>query len=382
MSNTESSIKYFNLSIGNIDKENAGLPYDWDKASAGLDANLTDALLENPSQYFMSVQRFSIPLLNIPLSISTIQTSQPDINKTIFSFNIVIDNIYSSGQQFIQHQPGYLPDTLPVSPVGPVQDFSSSYYYVYSINQLLRMWNECLVRCFNAVNLVAPVPKRLTNIPFFYYKNGLINLYAPKLDNYVNGSSSLTALGPKIYLNNSMYQYVSTMNYYNVTDNNLSGLDNYFIFDAYLNGADEQTIGAITYNTMTETSTGISYYSFLKSIVISTNMNIRSETYFNTNANIPISNLNYNSILTDFLPDVSRVGSEQVYYVYNAPSISTRLFEFQQTTPLKNISFQINITDKYDNMYPLYNYKNVIPATIKIGFFKKSLFNGNNILTK
>lgn len=382
MSHIENNIKYFNLSIGNISKTNAGNPYGWDKTTASIDANLTDSLLDDPSSVYMSVQRFSIPLINIPLSISTIQTNQPDINKTIYSFNITIDNTYTSGQQFIQHKTGYEPDSFPSSPVGPTQDFSSSYYYVYTITQLLSMWNECLLRCFNAVNAVAPVPKRLTNPPFFYYSNGLICLYAPKLDNYISGSSSLSSVGTKLWFNNSMYQYVNTMNYYGVNDNDLTGKDNYFIFDSYLSGADEKIINGITYNTMCETSTGVAYYSFLKSIVISTNMNIKSEVYFNSDRNVPVSNLNYNSILTDFMPDVSKIGGESTLYIYNAPSISSRLFEFQQTTPLKNISFQINITDKFDNMYKLYNYKNVIPATIKIGFFKKSLFNGNNILTK
>jgi hypothetical protein len=361
-------INYFNISIGNCNPATAGQAYNYTTTEATVDAYLTEDIIDNPSDYYLSVQRFSIPLLNIPVSISSVQTNQPDINKTIFSFTMT-NGAFSSGQIFIQHIPGYFESNPPPSPVGNLQDFTSNYYYIYSYQQLLSIWNSSLLTAFNALNAVLPVPSRLVNPPFFYFSNGLISLYVPKVDNYINGTT-------KIYFNNNFYQFVNNLYYYNVADNSITGQDNYFLFNDY-KGTDEKIINGITYNTQTESSTGTAYFSFLKSIVIATTMNVKYESYFINNSNIKSpSNINYSSILTDFLPDVSSIGGSNTLYIFNATSILSRLFEFEQKTPLKIINLSILITDKYDNVYPLYNYKNIAPASIKIGFFKKTLIRG------
>ena len=85
--------------------------------------------------------------------------------------------------------------------------------------------------------------------------------------------------------------------------------------------------------------------------------------------------MNYINVLTDYIPDLSSVGSEAGLstknFIYNAPSLY-RVFSFNQKDPLNNFDIQIYMMDIYNNIYPLTLLKG-ITCNLKFMFIKKNL---------
>jgi hypothetical protein len=127
---------------------------------------------------------------------------------------------------------------------------------------------------------------------------------------------------------------------------------------------------------------GFGYYSYLKTIQITTSMSVISEQYF-VNDDSGLQNTNYINVLTDFLPDLSvqgNCGASVQNFIFNASSLY-RIFQFNQQHPLTQITLNINILDKYNNLYPLQLDKGQV-ANFKIMFIKKSVYSGMSKMLK
>ena len=93
--------------------------------------------LSNPSQYEMSVVRFTVDTQTLPVLIPVIQPDQGDINLTEYSVTLEYEynGVVYFSQAFIEFQPQDSSAVLPSPPnttANGLQDLSTGYYNVYS----------------------------------------------------------------------------------------------------------------------------------------------------------------------------------------------------------------------------------------------------------
>ena len=118
------------------------------------------ALVRDASQYHFSIVRFTMngPSLDLPLFIPIIQTGQPNVNKTTYEMAVSIEQTYSFGTITVTPPVRaiiYVPETKSVysAPVprndasGLVgnQDISTRYYWVYTIQHWVDLWNQTML---------------------------------------------------------------------------------------------------------------------------------------------------------------------------------------------------------------------------------------------
>jgi hypothetical protein len=388
-----SDIQYLNISIGNDDPNEQGNAYYWDTTKASLTANFTEPILTNPTEWYGSIIRFSVPLGDLPVATFYCQ-SNPVINPLlgIDSFTIRY-NTFTSVQSFTVYVPEDLtkPTPQPSSISGnPLQDFSTGFYEINSYTQLIDLWNAAIKVATTSINTLAGTT---FTAPFFFYNSDTqkIALYSLYSDGWQNVG------GPKLYSNYQMIQYfrgisITVVSKTGITSPN--GLDFFYnISDNKLN----QVQLPITTGTPTATYLKSDlnfqtycYYSLLKSIIITSSNSIKSEYTFvnpyfsNTTINNIKTygnnqNLSSTPILQDFLPDLTTSsGANQQTFIYNASSLY-RMFEFLQSSPLYSLNLTISYTDVYNNVIPLTLNKNVA-CNIKFMFVKKSFYSIKNLL--
>lgn len=84
---SSNDVVYYNLTIGNNDPAQAGLP-TYTAIPAEINANNNLPIVNNPDDYYASIIRFSTPAINLPLITFLVQTPVNDINLGIYSFTI------------------------------------------------------------------------------------------------------------------------------------------------------------------------------------------------------------------------------------------------------------------------------------------------------
>jgi hypothetical protein len=369
-------ITYFNLTLTGIDDGNAGKIFKTQgnqyPIPAYLLTNQNQVILENPDEWFCSIIRFSVPCLNVPIIQFLVQTPVLDINKGIYSFTLKWKN-FVSAQTFVQFEPEVFPPLVQLPQVGtPTQTFTD-YYFLYDYTHLIGMLNKALISATNSLNTNSG---QVFKPPFLHYdsQTQLISLYA-------DSSTFDGTLADPVYLwfNFAMANFLQAIPYHTYDYGDTQGLDN--VIQIYSGqGLNQQTIGAITYNVVSQQYISLAYMSFLKSVIIATDMNIIAEGGF-INEITSLQNTSYTNILTDFLPDLSipQAGVSNSIFIYNAPSLY-RLFQFKQSQPLQSLSIRVYFTDSLNNVYPLYIDKGQ-SIDLKFMFIKKHLIKNKNLLT-
>lgn len=387
---SSADVVYYNLTLGNNDPVSAG-QLTYSSIPASIDAYNNQPIIQNPDDYYASIIRFSIPCLNLPLIKFIVQTNQPDINLGVYSFTILkgyTENLPSgqagytskSSQQFVEFTPTIsIPaNQIPTTPVGAVQQ-NLPYYLVYDYLTFLNMWNTALALADLELYPASTTP------PFFEYSatTQLITLYIPPI--YKTDDTYIAC-------NNQFLQYMlgfPKINYTQSGQDNQFGIDNVLLTNlGNVSGKSNllDPAGAILYYGYEFQYTSYGYWNFLKSILITTTMNVNSEAVYNfNNANAITTNsltgstnqqnVNYINILEDFIPDLAipnGAGVANQIFTYFAQSLY-RVFTFNQKTPLYKINLGISIVDTYGNIIPL-----TIPkgqsANFKIMFIKKSIY--------
>ena len=392
MSNND--VVYYNITLGNNDPDSAGI-LDYSNLPANVDAYNNQPILENPNDYYASIIRFTIPALNVPLLTFLVQSNQPDIDLGVYSFTIIKDfsNNLPTGQAsysatsnpvFVRFQPtvSVKPTQLPKSPVGNSQEVSP-YYLVYDYTTFIAMWNVALATAHTALGYTTEPP------PFFKYEptTQLITLYCPVIYQTDN-----CAIG----IDNQLIPYtlgLAKINYNANGANLANGLDNVIIpnYDVLnKNNISTGSPSVLTYYANEYQYNSYGYWNFLKSMLITTNMNVASEAVYNFNNARTITNnssgsknnsqnVNFVNILEDFIPDLAipnGAGVSNAIFTYFAQSLY-RIFTFNQKTPLYKVNLAISIVDVYGNIYPLTIPKGQL-ANFKIMFIRKEIYASMN----
>jgi hypothetical protein len=361
---------YYNFSISNASPATSGNNQNTQIVADEIALN-NIPLIQDPSEYYASIIRFSIPGYNIPVAFFLVQTPVLDINNTIYSFTLSYGSINSS-QCFVQYAPSFEVPSFIDPPVGtPLQTFSQ-YYYIYDYTAIIRMWNTTLATATASLNTNAG---STFTAPFFFYEptTQLISLYTKKGEWDGVGA-------PQIWFNFSMLNYFVGASLYSVSSlqPTILGKDNQYLIENF-NDVNVVKLLTIDYIKTSFDYNSYGYYNFLNSILISTHMNVQSEQFFINNPQ-DYQNAQFVNVLADYIPDLAvpnGAGLVQQIFIYNASSLY-RIFEFKQKTPLYAVSLTINLVDRYGNLFPLGLDKG-IQASFKIMFIKKSVYESQNI---
>ena len=335
------------------------------------DVRTTPIFYEQPDHFTLSVVRFSIPTSEIPLQIFPVDLNPPNvnINQGLPSVTLEWNNI--PRQRFtswITQRPNSLiPATLALA-----RDTRyTEYYSVYSIDHLLRIYNEAFENAyFDILADGAPV----TAPPFFQYDpvTNLISLYVP--ENY-------DAANVGIYVNNMLGRNFGNSFLQSVLGYGIvAGQDIQLIYDFtgfnIVNNIRRDVFPVQNYLFVTQEYNTLALFSSFAGLVLTTSsIPIRNEWVSATQANFPgdqqpaNNRNNFFNILTDFelnQTDGYKLGS----YVNYTPTAEYRRHTLNSTTPIFKIDLKVYWRDTYSNLRELF-VPAQNPLTVKLLFEKK-----------
>jgi len=366
-------IIYFNLTMG-VGQRGS------ESVNAQISAASNTPIIAHPDEYYCSIVRLEVPLLNIPIGYAHVIEPVLDVNNTVYSFSLSYNNratVITKNVQWITPSIGY-----PPPPTGTATQTKSQYYFIQSYQQFIDLWNTALSNAFTDLATAIPAVAS-AGAPFFYYNasNSSIELYGNSTYYDLNVVSPIS-----IYFNGDLIPYLNGFSYTGVggiypLPNNLLLLKSNPSVTIPLNNV---MIGMVNYTTIVQEFTNAQcYWNSLRQVVLTTSMNIVQESSFSSASSSLLStgqNLQQLSVLTDFYPDTTEVaGSCRSTFIYNATAL-WRLFQFNQKSALYNVSVSIYWIDQDGEVWPLTIFPGISPS-VKFMFIRKSLIdlsqNGN-----
>lgn len=380
----------------------------------------TTTLVPCASDYYCSIVRFTIPLDQIPLLIMPILPGcdtygvPPANPRNITPFIIGIryngvtytQNI--GANNFAPFQPNLSQNMIFVTPDPSVEKvfqtslatdkISVQYQGIYSYEVFLNMINVSLALAYAAFQAANPgAPQAVANVaPFFIFDPAtqLISLithisWASLPNQFVLDPPGVA----RVCFNFELSVYLQGFNTITANDNvpTIPNNDSQIVVQNYgNNGYPTNVYPAIpTFLATSQDYNIISNWNSLRKLLITTNtLPIRSEAVPTDNlpfidpltgvvtdlitGDITGSNSSSKPIISDFVPQLTTAGDSRSIAYYN-PIAQYRLVDMNQDIPIQKIDLKIYWEDKDNNIYPLrigkYNQ-----ASIKLGFFKKSLY--------
>jgi hypothetical protein len=332
----------------------------------------TIPILSKCDDYYLSVIRFAIPLNDVPLLIMPIIPNQPNSNLTPFIIGITTGGIdYPQPIIYVSETGIGFPPPLQNQPTQII----TPYYYVFEYQNLINAINTALAASFVASGLAG-------NCPYFY-----LNTTTEELTLVVDIATfavTATPAVPKptqvatIFINIDLQTYLSAFEVLYVAPNATPGKDYQFYLTRF--GFDTTIppfTPAATQKQFTQEYSTLALWSSLRKIlIISNSIPINSE-YTPTNNSGISSTL---PIISDFVPQIEYPGQGRSVAYYN-PTSQYRLVDMKSSEGLNTIDIKIYWQDLDQNIYPLLILAGQ-QASLKLGFFKKTLYkNGNGMLS-
>jgi hypothetical protein len=350
--------------------------------AAEYNVTKTIPIIDKASDFYASVIRFDIPLDKVPLFIMPIVPNQanPDLTPMIIGIRYL-------GVDY-PIQLNYIADNTITAPVqnNPVRQVITPYYYVYTFENLIRTINTSLQAAMVASGAV---PSVAGFYPYFFL-DGATQLISLIVD------QTFTTSGvnkPEIYMNDYLRNYLETFQLSFVGYNQPNGRDYVFTLDGpgipspsqfitYYNTTPAVPLVPPAYYKFTQEYPVTSYWISLRKIVVTSNtIPIRNEFIPGGNNSSTSGVASSLPILTDFVPAIEFAGQSRSisYYV---PTSQYRLIDLLSDNPLYKVDIKLFWEDKEANLYPIY-ISRFQQASLKIGFFRKSLYkNTHNLLYK
>lgn len=341
-------------------------------------------IIQNPSEYFFSVMRFSLETASLPLMIPQVQLGQIDPNKLIYSVTMTytspVNGVTYERQNFVLYVPQSSNQPVPQPPLVQ-QDFdpNGDYYFIYNFQYFISLVNAELARCLSDLNAIvvaatgAPLPS--LNPPFMEWDT--VNNVAI-LNADVAGFNNTLAAPVNLFFNTPLFTLFSSFvaiykGYVNITNGK-----NYFITITNNNGTNSIILPTYTALQMYQDYPTASLWNPVNAIVFATgtipvnpslvsspivyNSSVSSLTQGGNNSNI-------SNTLTDFEVPVVE-GWEYKPNVFYAPTAEYRLVDLLGNTPITNISINVYWKDSFANLHPFY-LNSGCNANIKVLFRKK-----------
>lgn len=306
---------------------------------ADFGENRSSPLLVNPSDFHLIGWRFKIPATQVPIYVPTGSAAI-----TVLVYN---------GVQY---------GGAAVYPTNPYKAIPNG---VYNFFDYIDIVNASLANAY--FNLQASNPGLPSDDPPFLTYNPTTQLFSIYADAAVYDSSLSTPV--YIAFNTA---YTLSLTGFPVTTITVNSQP-FQVYNIYTFPADQnqQTIGGITYDVMTQDGISLGELYDIQSIVItSSKLPTRNEAIPNTNGQ---SQDNSRRILLDFEPDLSGntvSPPDSLYYQYYAKSSDYRLVDLWGNNPIISVDLQFYWQDKYQNLYPIY-IEPGFDLTMKLLFQKK-----------
>lgn len=317
-------------------------------------------LLKKPSDYYMTIERFTIPTSDIPIMISQIKTGQSNVNLTNWKVQIVYNtNVYEAP---IYHIPCVDASLTPRAPLVK-QDLSTRYYFITSYVQFVLMINNALTAAW-ADMFDAESPTQTVIAPRMTYKDGKLSLIA--LVAYtVEEQASIGTYTTDIRMSKSLMDIIGNLPRIERTDDFYSVIVRYIKENLYNDPDSAPTVPPI-YVKIDQEFNSAGAFSTMRKIVFTTNSLPIVQEYINSTKGDILGKM----ILTDFTPPIQNVGDQQTI-MYYTPAGPYRMLDINRDTDLSTIDLKAYWQDKLGNLFPL-----MLPtrnsASIKLLFVKKT----------
>jgi len=341
-------------------------------------------IIQNPSEYFFTIARFSLETPSLPLMIPQVLLGQADPNKLIYSitltYNSPVDGITYEKQIYLYYVPQNTVAPVPEAPLYK-QDFGagSTYYYIYNFQYFIKIVNTAFATALGDLDALvfgatgAHLPS--LNPPFMEWDtfnnvailNADIAGFNASLAHPINifFNTPLFTLFSSFQANYKGYENITNGKNYQITveDSNGTNIINLPTYNALQMYQDFPTsalwnpVNALVFTTGT-----IPVNASQVSAPLVLNSEIATLTQGGNNANI-------SNTLTDFEVPLTE-GWEYKPNVYYNPTAEYRLVDLLGNTPLNNISIQVFWKDSFANLHPFY-LNSGCNANIKIMFRRK-----------
>ena len=338
--------------------------------------------LMSPENYFVSVARFTLQTPSLPVWIPQAQIGQADPNLTIYSFTLKYKTY--EYQQYIRYVPSDLSQPLPSPPID-FQDLETAYYFVYTYQTAISMFNTALTSAVLGLKALVIAGGDLLpslNAPFFEFDpNALLCILNADEAGYSNNLLN----DIKIFANAPCFTLFSTFQaiYYGYAQI-VKGKNFQFVVK---NINDTNVLTLPTYNALQmyqEESTS-ALWCPIQSIVFTTALLpvlpelIGVPKVFNSDSKLfnTGNNSNIANVLTDFVVPFEPNNTYKPNLVYT-PNGEYRFMDLNGSSPLSAIELSVFWKDVFGTLHPFY-LNSGCSASIKIMFRRKD-FNNANLL--
>jgi len=365
---------YLDLSIINNDTTGTNPPIN-----LVFNETRNSPYLYNPSEYYMSIVRFSLDTPSLPVFIPQVELKQTDVNKTIYSFSMTYKTY--TYQQYISWIPQDLTQPLPNAPLD-VQDFTSEYYFCFNHSHWIRCINTAIVNCFNGLKALVVAGGDVlptNNSPFMSYESpsSITSLYFDK----AGFDSSLT--NPiSFYMNSPLYTLFSSYDVYYLGYQNVANGLNYK-FNVYSkNGLNEVPItnpSSYTALKMVQEYNTTALWNPVQTLVFTSALMpvapsmVGLPKVWNSYADLLGNGVNNNlsPIMTDLEVQMTTGNDYKPNVLYN-PLAEYRLLDLLSNSPVNAIEISCFWKTQFGNLIP-FKLLSGCSASIKILFRKKSV---------
>jgi hypothetical protein len=350
------------------------------KTLASVTINRSTPILNFMENFYVSIGRMTFPALSVPLLVAPlIVGSNYSAGQMVYSFTLTY-GAFSSGKINIIWQPTNLASSPGTGTVQVSLQSQNPYYYCYTTYRFIDMMNTALATAFTALSIASGGTLPIGAVaPVFYWNVSLgsLVLYVKNVYDTRNNVNPIY-----IAFNNQLAPLLNGFEFDNLGDNAPDGRDNQFII---IQSPDNVDPLAATFLDILPFAFDLNYWSVVASFQVTTSMQLNYENIqpinydYGTPSSLPPastqnSNVNPSAcILTDFVADYQNPANANALFIYNKTD-SWRFATIAGTGSLNSFTLNLFWTDIAGNQIPLYLNPGT-NATIKIGFFKRSLFN-------
>ncbi len=368
---------YYNVAIPHDDSQGIG------PSPAIFQTDFTQALLRNPTEWYVTIIRFTVPSQIIPIFIPEIVPfPNTNPNLTVYTVTLSYNGVDSTQNIIFQ-------TTLPIfpTPPGPSADhplqYDTPYYYIYSYQEWIDDINRAIATAFAAL----PGKPVGALAPYFIFDSTtlLISLVAQR----AFYDEALGGLGPiRLYINIQLLPFLDAIEglllSYDVNDpKNFQFLikdnKNNWYNPPYVCGPTgsccicppDYYIMTQEYDVLTDWNTLLNV-QFVSTLLGTTLEYVPIASNNNTLGTANQQTLNGVGVLTDFEP-ILELGPEartQIQYFQNGPY---RLINLNSTEPLHKFDLKVYWVDKFGKQRLLYLTHHAV-LTVKFLFIRKSSY--------
>jgi len=295
-------------------------------------------LLKNTTNYKLSIIRFALPTQTLPVFIPSIVPNQSNPNLTTYNITFGYGAETVTTPVIFESQSSNIP-APPMLSSG--LQANSTYYYVYSVQYMLKLINTTFQNCLTQLGEVATLPVGIT-APYITLNDDL-ETFTLNMDATYYGVTSGVV---NMFFNRSMNELFSFPAVYNTSSVNEYAL----ISNVFQNGSEAVSDVKQEYSTLAT-------WCPIKSIVFTTSqIPVVSGQYGTPSLTIENISLPSNASASSFNVITDLVANDFDYrgVVLYAPTAQYRYISLQPNSSVTNIDIQIYWQDRLGNLNPVY----------------------------